>query len=156
MAFELQRLCSDTALEEQGVWVDRDGTIVETSDPDEFEMRIASMRGKAYQHARYRSLLEHNVGSMAELDPDMAEQIQIELFAKHILKEWRHLEHKGTPIPYTTAAGQKFLRDQRSYFDLVTSIAMSSELFLARNVEGLAKNLLSASNGKVDLAAVAP
>jgi hypothetical protein len=149
---ELRELCTDTDLESTGVWVDSGGVAVREEMEGRFDMRIGSMRGRAYQHARYKALAEHQVGNLTELGPEAGDKIQVELFVDHILLGWRNLTHKGKDIPYSKEAARRLLSEQRPILDLVTAIAMSSEIFLARNVDALAKNLLSASNGMSALA----
>jgi hypothetical protein len=124
-----------TEKEETGVWFERNGA----------SFLVCSLAKPAYKTAYANKLAEHiRVRRHSTVTPEMDIKFTSELFAEHILVDWKGLTEKGQPLAYSKAKALEYLSNPRMrLLDWVKQWANDEAIFQnnldAEGVESLKK-----------------
>ena len=124
MSFDLSTLKTDKALENEGVWVDY------LSGSRLLIARNNNSKYRAFIALKYK---QHRMSiDRGGLDGDkLAEKIQIEGMARHVLLGWEDVAFDGKVQKYTWEIGQKALTEFPDFKSDVSTYADESALYSA-------------------------
>jgi len=93
-----------TAKEENGVWFERDGA----------SFLVASLVKPAYQSAYAKKLAQHlRTKRHTDVTDEMDVRFTAELFADHILLDWKGITEKGNALVFSKAKALELLSNPR-------------------------------------------
>ena len=124
MSFDLSTLKTDVNLETDGVWVDYLGgsrLLVARNNNSKYRSFI-SMKYKQHRMVIDRGGKEGDA---------LAEKIQIEGIARHVLLDWEGVEVDGKPQKYTWELGQKALTEFSDFKTDVETFSNETTLYSA-------------------------
>lgn len=124
MSFDLSTLKTDKNLETEGVWVDYLGgskLLIARNNNSKYRSFV-SMKYKQNRMVIDRGGREGDV---------LAEKIQIEGLARHILLDWQGVEVEGKPQKYTHELGQKALSEFSDFKSDVETFSNDTTLYSA-------------------------
>lgn len=136
---ELSERIVDANLEENGVWMDYyDGS----------RLKIASIRSRRFREAKeriekpYERLIKRDI-----LPKERKEELEARAIAEGLLLNWEGFQNHGEDMPYSREAAYQLIKSQ-SWFRLdILTYAMEDAAFRQEDVEQVAKNLQTGSNG---------
>lgn len=122
MSFNLNSLETNKSAEKDGVWIDYlDGSKLKIA-------RIGNQGYKAFMTTKYkqnRMAIDRNDRGADEI----AEKIQLEALANHILVDWKGIEFDGKDQKYTPEFGLKVLKEIADFRKDVENYASDSTLY---------------------------
>lgn len=136
---ELSERLVDANLEEEGVWMDYyDGS----------KLKIASIRSRRFREVKERVekpfelLIKRGI-----ITKDQEKDLEARQIAEGLLLDWSGITNKGEPLPYSRNAAYELLKSQSWFRGDVITMAADVAAFRGEDVEQVAKNLLTGSNG---------
>lgn len=138
----LEGYVTDRALEQEGVWV---------AFPGDREFLILRAGGSNREFARalsavlkpYRRQIEKGT-----LDPSVSEGLMRQLYARHIIKDWRGIKDAaGNQVPYSVEACVEFMTALPDLFSDIVTMATEMATFSRESMEEAKAVLGEASNG---------
>jgi len=131
----------DTKRASNGVWVDID---------DETSLLLARYRNPAHQAFITKAMQPYlRLQRLGRMDEDVAERIEAEGLAKHVLLGWKGMKDNGVEVPYSEETAIKLLRDpELSWFpELVRELSNDMTFFRAEDLADSVDNVKKLSNG---------
>jgi hypothetical protein len=133
---DIADLVIDTETAAAGVWAEyREGAAFLLTSTNTAEFAAA-------QEAIYTPIIEAKSKGREQAWVDKAfADAEIELYAKHVLRDWRGLEDGGKPVPFSVETAIKLL-SQPGAFHLMRFIRNSAarlDLYRAKRVDDLGK-----------------
>ena len=134
---DISNFKTDLTREDQGVWLEVG---------DGFAVRVCRLGCKAHAEL-YRSLTSPP-GIRAAIEsnaypPAKHVEMQVELLAQTILKDWRGMTDKGQPVPYSIEKAKEVLQ-LKDFRGLIHSLADQQSNFRSDEIAG-AKDALKKS-----------
>lgn len=137
MALNIKRdLVTNETAENEGVWKDYESGS---------RLLLARLTNENAQKARmaayneWRALLERKNadGTSTEEAQAKMEEIDAEVIAKHVLKDWEGIEDdEGNPVPYTPEVGEEYLNLSKDFRQDVRVMAGERSSYLESSIAG--------------------
>lgn len=138
----ITEIMADMEKVEKGQWVPYAAGI---------ELCIANINNTQYREAR-KAILDKHIRSIRSRQWSAEDILDLmkPAVAKHILKNWRHLEDEaGVPVVYSPTKALEFFNDPalRNFYLFVVETAGEADFFRKEQFEDAVKNSPSASGG---------
>lgn len=140
MGFNISKLKGDSALENEGVWVD---------EKDGLRLKIARLGNAAYRK-HLRGLITQQKSKLSHFrvhtDIDAIEERTKEAVAKHVLMDWENLDYAnedGTvdkDVSFSSERALKLFDEFPEFYDIVVEYASDMSLFREESQEEAEKN----------------
>ena len=131
---ELRELELDVDAERDGVWATFDG---------DFELRVASSTSREYEDAYARAIEPHlHRMRSGTLPKEVEEQVDREVTARYLVRDWRGLTRDGAPVPCTPDEAVALLARPGMYrlLRFVRAVAANPARYRAALLEEARKN----------------
>lgn len=115
----------DAAKEQAGVWIDYD---------DQTKFLIGSMTSRRYKEA-YQEGLDETRRKSRRLTNEQAEALQIQVFSKAVVLDWKGVTHGGAVYPCTPENVAYVLTNCPQVREFVIAAAANHENFKLEQVE---------------------
>ena len=126
---DLSNLKTDTALTEDGAWIDIDTTT---------RIKVARYGNKKFKE-RLRRLMKpySRMIDQGTMPDDKADELLVDAMANSILLDWEGLELNGEKVQYSIDQAKAFLSDPelQDFRELVVSLSNDLEAFRQKEIE---------------------
>lgn len=145
---DLKALRTNTAKEEEGVWVGKEEIeerFVDVSIDEDTRLLIASSRNKKFRNyivakGRRRQRGVRRMRPDDERALELVDDISIEGIARHVLLGWEGIKEDGVAVPYSVEAAERILREIPTFRNLVEQLAEDITLYQDEEAEEVEKN----------------
>lgn len=135
---------TDKELESKGIWIQYGTTKNEAGEEVPVRILIARAGGanQPYQKAIEKAVKPYRTAIQnGTIDPELAESIMREVFAKHVVLSWENIKDAaGNPIPYTQECVVQVLKDLPDLYTDLRTQANNMALFRKEVNEADLKN----------------